>query len=132
MLDIKKLNGGSRFDYQEKVEKYVKLDKVPGESIVRALYTNDTKYGKSATAIVTYWDNDHFTTLGVNLPRHQVHNVELVLNDEDCINLINSAQLSITPAKYHSNTYNKDCFTIKWDSTSKDLYDKFLDGEVDF
>ena len=132
MLDLKQLNGGSRFDYQEKVDTYVKLDNLPGESIVRALYTNDTKYGKSATAIVTYWDKDHFTTLGVNLPRHQVKNVELVLGDEDCINLINSAQLSITPSKYHSNTYNKDCFTVKWDNTSKDLYDKFLDSEVQF
>ena len=28
--------------------------------------------------------------------------------------------------------YEKDCYTCKWDSTSKDLYDKFLDGEVDF
>lgn len=132
MLDLKKLNGGSRFDYQEKVETYVKLDKLPGESIVRALYTNDTKYGKSATAIVTYWDKDHFTTLGVNLPRHQVHNVELLLGDDDCINLINGSQLSITKVAYHSNTYNKDCFTVKWDSTSKKLYETFLDSQVDF
>lgn len=132
MLDLKKLNGGSRFDYQEKVETYVKLDNLPGESIVRALYINDTKYGKSATAIVTYWDKDHFTTLGVNLPRHQVKNVELVLGDDDCIYNINSANLSITPHKYHSNTYNKDCFTIKWDNTSKELYAKFLDSEVEF
>lgn len=132
MLDIKKLNGGSRFDYQEKVEKYIKVDSLPSEAVVRALYTNDTKYGKSATAICTFLKDGKFVTLGVNLPKHQVKNVLALLEDNDCIDLINGGRLSITPVKYHSGTYNKDCFTIKWDNTSKELYDAFLDDEVEF
>lgn len=135
MLDLNELNGGKKFFYDTEIKEYKKLKDCDNMElgVVRALYINKgTLYGDSATAIVTTLNGNDLVSFGVNLPKHQVKNVEKILNDDDMINAINQLALSIKPRKYKAKNYNKDCYTVEWLNTPKELRSTIMDKEVAF
>lgn len=134
MLDLNELNGGKKFYFDEEIKDYKKLKDCEMEiGVIRALYINKgTLYGDSATAIVTVLEGNDLVSFGVNLPKHQVKNVEKILNDDDMINAINQLALSIKPRKYKAKNYNKDCYTVDWLNTPKELRSTIMDKEVAF
>lgn len=137
MLNLESLNG-KKFNFtveEGKKLEYMKLADVDfKEAIVRSLYINrGGLYGDSATAVVTYLKDDgSIKTIGVNLPKHQLKNVESILDDEETVDAINSKNLSIKPRKYHAKSYNKDAYTVEWAWTSKELKKEVSDEELPF
>lgn len=137
MIDLKELNGGKRFTYDttERELKYEKLaDTNFNVAIVRSVYINHGGiYGDSSTAIVSYLnEKSELITIGVNLPKHQNKNIERILDDDDTIDAINRLGLAISKRKYRSKAYNKDCYTVEWLSTPKDLKQSVTDKELPF
>lgn len=137
MIDLKELNGGKRFSFNidSKDLDYEKLaDTTFNVAVVRSVYINrGGLYGDSATAVVTYLDDKgNLIYKGINLPKHQNKNIERILADDDTIDLINRLGISISKRKYRSKAYNRDCYTVEWLSTPKELRDKINEGELPF
>lgn len=136
MLNLNELNGGKRFtfDLGDQEIEYKKLNECGFDvAIVRSVYINrGGLYGDSATALVSFLKDGKVINEGVNLPKHQVKNIEKILDDDETINAINQLGLSIKPRKYRSTKYNKDCFTLEWVLTPKELKKAVQEVELPF
>lgn len=133
MIDLESLNVKRTFNFSGAVEDYRKLDNSFKIGVVRALFINKGgKYGDSATVIITYNDGNNLHDVGVNLPKHQLTNVEKLLNDYDMIDMINNYGLSIEPTRYHSNKYEIDGYTVNWINTPNELKELVKSNDIQF
>lgn len=133
MIDLNTLNGKRKFYYNDGVEDYEKLGKWFDVGVVRGCYINrGGLYGDSCTIIITYLDNERLITKGVNLPKHQLKNIERILDDDETIDVINGLGLSVKPVSYIPKGYKKECYTLEWVNTPKELRKKIEDSEVNF
>ena len=73
---------------------------------VRALYINDTKFGKSPVAV-----GDRCF---INLPKHLVGDIEQIINDEELVEQINLGKIGFKIYEFVSRKYNKVCYGIEW------------------
>lgn len=73
---------------------------------VRALYVNDSKFGKSPLATI----DDCF----VNLPNHLVEDVEQIISDDEIVEQINLGKVGFKIYEYTSKKYNKVAYGIEW------------------
>lgn len=74
--------------------------------VVRALYINDTKFGKSPLAV-----SDRCF---INLPNHLVGDIEQIINDDELVEQINLGKIGFKIYEYVSRKYNKVCYGIEW------------------
>ena len=74
---------------------------------VLGFFTNTKgKFGTEPVAIV-----DDFL---VNLPRHLLDTVQQMLDDNEVIEYIKAGHVGFTIYQYHSNSYNKDAYSVTW------------------
>jgi len=90
------------FDYKKLSE----LDADTTYTLRGVFVSNKSKFGESAVAIC-----DNFF---VNLPNHMINTVREILSDAESIDDINNSKVGFTVYQYHSDTYNKDCYSIKF------------------
>lgn len=106
---IKKYNKGSKFTStpEKDVEyNYIKLDKLEKPDKVKALYINDSKYGRQAVAFM----GDYF----VNLPLHMTGAVDDILDDTDAIDAINAGKVGLVRKVYTSSKDGLEHYTGEW------------------
>lgn len=70
------------------------------------LFTKGSKFGKEPDAIIQGYK--------VNLPRHLLDTVEDMLDDNQVIEAIKAGKVGFKVYSYHSNTYNKDAYSVTW------------------
>lgn len=77
---------------------------------VRALYINDKgKYGDSAVC-ATDRDGGYF----INLPRHIIDTVKVILANKQAIDAINNSECCLKIRPYYSTKYKKDCYGVEF------------------
>lgn len=50
----------------------------------------------------------------VSLPKHMTETVKSIINSADMVQAVNDGKAGFKVRKYHSKTYNKDCFSIEF------------------
>lgn len=112
-MGFEKFNRRSRFEYIDtegyEYRKLADLYEQFGKDAtypIRALYLNDTKFGKSAVAVT-----DGFF---INLPAHTQKDVAEIIADDDLVQMINEGKVSIRIYEYFSRKYNKTFYGIEW------------------
>lgn len=71
------------------------------------VFTNSKgKFGTEPVAII-----DGFL---VNLPRHLLDTINQFLDSNEVINAIKTGHVGFSIYQYHSNTYNKDAYSVTW------------------
>ena len=74
---------------------------------VRGLFINEKAKFGAAPAVVTEFGIAY-------LPKNELDNVTDILAEQESIDAINAGKMGIKIRKYHSNTYNKDCYAVKY------------------
>lgn len=112
-MGFSKFNKGSRFEYIDtegyEYRKLVDLYEQYGKDTtypIRALYLNDTKFGKSVVAVT----DGYF----INLPSHTQNDVAEIISDDELVAQINAGEVSIRIHEYFSDKYNKTFYGINW------------------
>lgn len=108
-FSITKFNKGSKFisTPDKGVEyAYIKIDKLEKPDKVKALYINDSKYGRQAVAFM----GSYF----VNLPLHMTAVVDDILNDSEAIDAINAGKVGLVRKVYTSTKDGKEHYTGEW------------------
>lgn len=118
-MNFTQFNKMNRIDWGVKTENlpFKKLSELANEKIevvkVRGFYLCNTKFGKQANMITD--------SAVVNVPKSLTDTIESILNDSEAINAIKNGECYIRIRKYHSITYNKDCYSFDFISES-DVY----------
>lgn len=74
---------------------------------VNGLYINETSlFGKSPLGVL----DDCF----VNLPKHLIEVIEMMLQDDEVIQAINEGKVGFKIYEYTNRKYNKKCYSIEW------------------
>lgn len=99
------------FDVDTKSFKWVNLETLfntdPDKTYtLLGLFTKGSKFGKEPDAIIQGYK--------VNLPRHLLDTVEDMLDDNQVIEAIKAGKVGFKVYSYHSNTYNKDAYSVTW------------------
>lgn len=108
---MSRFNHTNIFDVDTRDFKWVKLETLyntdPDKTYtLLGLFTKGSKFGKEPDAII-----DGFK---VNLPRHLLDTVEDMLDDNQVIEAIKAGKVGFKVYSYHSNTYNKDAYSVTW------------------
>ena len=109
---MQKFNHNNIFDVDTKDFKWVDLKTLyntdpHAEHKVLGFFTNSKgKFGTEPVAII-----DGFL---VNLPRHLLDTINQMLDDNEVIEYIKDGHVGFTIYEYHSNTYDKDAYSVTW------------------
>lgn len=108
---MSRFNHTSIFDVDTKNFKWVSLETLfntdPDKTYtLLGLFTKGSKFGKEPDAIIQGYK--------VNLPRHLLDTVEDMLDDNQVIEAIKAGKVGFKVYSYHSNTYNKDAYSVTW------------------
>ena len=106
-----RFNHTNIFDVDTKNFKWVNLETLfntdPDKTYtLLGLFTKGSKFGKEPDAIIQGYK--------VNLPRHLLDTVEDMLDDNQVIEAIKAGKVGFKVYSYHSNTYNKDAYSVTW------------------
>jgi len=116
-MNFTQFNKTNRIDWGVKTENlpFKKLSELANENIevvkIRGFYLCNTKFGKQANMIID--------SAIVNVPKSMTDTIESILNDSEAINAIKNSECYARIRKYHSKTYNKDCYTFDFISESE-------------
>lgn len=112
----KKYNRDRLFDIDVTGLEYHSLKEIfENEDVIytlEAIYINRNSQFAAETPCVVA-SNDHFRGY-VNLPEHKITVCKDILADDAAIAAINAGKVGFTIYRYHSSTYNKDCYSIRW------------------
>lgn len=120
-MKFTKFNKTNRIDWGVSSEKlpYKKLGEVFNEGVklvkIRGFYLLNGRFGKQANAITD--------SCILNVPKHMVETIEGILNDSEAVKAIKNGECWITIRKYHSTTYNKDCYSFDFVEESDTIED---------
>lgn len=108
---MSRFNHTNIFDVDTKNFKWVNLETLfntdPDKTYtLLGLFTKGSKFGKEPDAIIQGYK--------VNLPRHLLDTVEDMLDDNQVIEAIKAGKVGFKVYSYHSNTYNKDAYSVTW------------------
>lgn len=108
---MSRFNHTNIFDVDTKSFKWVNLETLfntdPDKTYtLLGLFTKGSKFGKEPDAIIEGFK--------VNLPRHLLDTVEDMLDDNQVIEAIKAGKVGFKVYSYHSNTYNKDAYSVTW------------------
>lgn len=108
---MSRFNHTNIFDVDTKNFKWVNLETLfntdPDKTYtLLGLFTKGSKFGKEPDAIIQGFK--------VNLPRHLLDTVEDMLDDNQVIEAIKAGKVGFKVYSYHSNTYNKDAYSVTW------------------
>lgn len=108
---MSRFNHQNTFDIDTKDFKWVKLETLyntdPDKTYqLLGLFVKGSKYGKEPDAII-----DGFK---VNLPRHLLDTVNDMLDDDQVIEAIKAGKVGFKIYSYHSNSYDKDAYSVTW------------------
>ena len=108
---MSRFNHTNIFDVDTKSFKWVNLETLfntdPDKTYtLLGLFTKGSKFGKEPDAIIQGFK--------VNLPRHLLDTVEDMLDDNQVIEAIKAGKVGFKVYSYHSNTYNKDAYSVTW------------------
>lgn len=108
---MSRFNHTNIFDVDTKNFKWVNLETLfntdPNKTYtLLGLFTKGSKFGKEPDAIIQGYK--------VNLPRHLLDTVEDMLDDNQVIEAIKAGKVGFKVYSYHSNTYNKDAYSVTW------------------
>ena len=108
---MSRFNHTNIFDVDTKNFKWVNLETLfntdPDKTYtLLGLFTKGSKFGKEPDAIIKGYK--------VNLPRHLLDTVEDMLDDNQVIEAIKAGKVGFKVYSYHSNTYNKDAYSVTW------------------
>lgn len=108
---MSRFNHTNIFDVDTKNFKWVNLETLfntdPDKTYtLLGLFTKGSKFGKEPDAIIQGFK--------VNLPRHLLDTVEDMLDDNQVIEAIKAGKVGFKIYSYHSNTYNKDAYSVTW------------------
>ena len=108
---MSRFNHTNIFDVDTKDFKWVNLETLyntdPDKTYtLLGLFTKGSKFGKEPDAIIQGYK--------VNLPRHLLDTVEDILDDDQVVEAIKDGKVGFKVYKYHSNTYNKDAYSVTW------------------
>lgn len=108
---MSRFNRHNTFDIDTKDFKWVKLETLyntdPDKTYtLLGLFVKGSKYGKEPDAII-----DGFK---VNLPRHLLDTVNDMLDDDQVIDAIKAGKVGFKIYSYHSNSYDKDAYSVTW------------------
>lgn len=108
---MSRFNHTNIFDVDTKNFKWVNLETLfntdPDKTYtILGLFTKGSKFGKEPDAIIQGYK--------VNLPRHLLDTVEDMLDDNQVIEAIKAGKVGFKVYSYHSNTYNKDAYSVTW------------------
>lgn len=132
-MGIAKFNKTSKFSYKlEGKPNYISLKVLHekmGESGVAKLlmfYKNTKgKFGDEFVAVVSFGG----VVYNVNLPKHMNDTMSKMYNDDETVAEINEGKAGIKVYTYHSNTYNKDCYSVEF--VEVDPVDDFMECDKD-
>lgn len=108
---MSRFNHTNIFDVDTKNFKWVNLETLfntdPDKTYtLLGLFTKGSKFGKEPDAIIQGYK--------VNLPRHLLDTVEDILDDNQVIEAIKAGKVGFKVYSYHSNTYNRDAYSVTW------------------
>lgn len=108
---MSRFNHTNIFDVDTKNFKWVNLETLfntdPDKTYtLLGLFTKGSKFGKEPDAIIQGYK--------VNLPRHLLDTVNDMLDDNQVIEAIKAGKVGFKVYSYHSNTYNKDAYSVTW------------------
>lgn len=108
---MSRFNHNNIFDVDTKDFKWVDLKTLfntdpDKEYTLLGLFTKGSKFGKEPDAIINGFK--------VNLPRHLLDTVNDMLDDNQVIEAIKAGKVGFKIYSYHSNTYNKDAYSVTW------------------
>ena len=108
---MSRFNHTNIFDVDTKNFKWVNLETLfntdPDKTYtLLGLFTKGSKFGKEPDAIIQGYK--------VNLPRHLLDTVTDMLDDNQVIEAIKAGKVGFKVYSYHSNTYNKDAYSVTW------------------
>lgn len=108
---MSRFNHTNIFDVDTRDFKWVNLETLfntdPDKTYtLLGLFTKGSKFGKEPDAIIQGYK--------VNLPRHLLDTVEDMLDDNQVIEAIKAGNVGFKVYSYHSNTYNKDAYSVTW------------------
>lgn len=108
---MSRFNHTNIFDVDTRDFKWVNLETLfntdPDKTYtLLGLFTKGSKFGKEPDAIIKGYK--------VNLPRHLLDTVEDMLDDNQVIEAIKAGKVGFKVYSYHSNTYNKDAYSVTW------------------
>lgn len=108
---MSRFNHTNIFDVDTRNFKWVNLETLfntdPDKTYtLLGLFTKGSKFGKEPDAIIQGYK--------VNLPRHLLDTVEDMLDDNQVIEAIKAGKVGFKVYSYHSNTYNKDAYSVTW------------------
>ena len=108
---MSRFNHTNIFDVDTKNFKWVNLETLfntdPDKTYtLLGLFTKGSKFGKEPDAIIQGFK--------VNLPRHLLDTVNDMLDDNQVIEAIKAGKVGFKIYSYHSNTYNKDAYSVTW------------------
>ena len=108
---MSRFNHTNIFDVDTRDFKWVNLETLfntdPDKTYtLLGLFTKGSKFGKEPDAIIQGYK--------VNLPRHLLDTVEDMLDDNQVIEAIKAGKVGFKIYSYHSNTYNKDAYSVTW------------------
>lgn len=109
---MQKFNHNNIFDIDTSKFKWVNLKTLfntDPKKVYKVLgfFTNSKgKFGTEPVAII-----DGFM---VNLPRHLLDTIQEMLDDNQVIDYIKAGHVGFNIYEYHSNTYDKDAYSVTW------------------
>ena len=132
-MGIGKFNKTSKFSYKLEGEpNYTDLkelhEKMGDNGVAKLLmfYKNTKgKFGDTYVAVVSFGG----VVYNVNLPKHMNVTMSEMYNDDETVAEINEGEAGIKVYTYHSNTYNKDCYSVEF--VEIEPSDEFMECDKD-
>ena len=132
-MGIAKFNKTSKFSYKLEGEpNYIGLkelyEKMGDDGVAKLLmfYKNTKgKFGDEFVAVVSFGG----VVYNANLPKHMNDTMSKMYDDDETVAEINEGKAGIKVYTYHSNTYNKDCYSVEF--VEIDPVDDFMECDKD-
>jgi hypothetical protein len=120
-MKFTKFNKTNRIEWGISTENlpFKKLGDIFNEGVklvkIRGFYLQNGRFGKQANAITD--------SCILNVPTHMTKTIEEILNDSEAIEAIKNGECWVSIHKYHSSTYNKDCYSFDFVEESDTIED---------